>query len=70
MNYLLGPNWANYFDFAVVDARKPKWFAEGTVFREVNTNTGTARIGIHTGPLEQGKIYSGGYFVLFSHCAF
>uniref|UniRef100_A0A0N5AJ27 Cytosolic purine 5'-nucleotidase n=1 Tax=Syphacia muris TaxID=451379 RepID=A0A0N5AJ27_9BILA len=60
MNYLLGPNWIDYFDFAVVDAKKPKWFAEGTVFREVNKVTSTARIGIHTGPLEHGKVYSGG----------
>ncbi|KAI1722653.1 5' nucleotidase family domain-containing protein [Ditylenchus destructor] len=60
MKYLLGPDWTSYFDIAVVDARKPLWFAEGTVFREVNTETGALKIGIHTGPLRKGAVYSGG----------
>lgn len=60
MTYLLGPDWTSYFDIAVVDARKPLFFAEGTVFREVNTETGALKIGIHTGPLRKGAVYSGG----------
>lgn len=60
MTYLLGNEWRKYFDITVVDARKPLWFAEGTVFREVNTITGTHHIGIHTGPLRSGVVYSGG----------
>lgn len=60
MNYLLGIRWTDYFDFTIVEARKPKWFAEGTVFREVNKDTGASKIGVHTGPLKQGQVYSGG----------
>lgn len=60
MSYLIGNDWRTYFDIAVVDARKPLWFAEGTVFREVNTTTGSHHIGIHTGPLYSGMVYSGG----------
>uniref|UniRef100_A0A914DX80 Cytosolic purine 5'-nucleotidase n=1 Tax=Acrobeloides nanus TaxID=290746 RepID=A0A914DX80_9BILA len=60
MTYLIGPDWPTYFDIAIVDARKPLWFAEGTVFREVDANTGALKIGIHTGPLKKGAVYSGG----------
>ncbi|KAI6222999.1 putative cytosolic purine 5-nucleotidase [Aphelenchoides fujianensis] len=60
MTYLLGAEWTSFFDITVVDARKPHWFADGTVFREVNTKTGALKIGIHTGPLRKGVVYSGG----------
>uniref|UniRef100_A0A914S432 Uncharacterized protein n=1 Tax=Parascaris equorum TaxID=6256 RepID=A0A914S432_PAREQ len=60
MEYLIGKDWTSYFNITVVNAHKPKWFAEGTVFREVNTETGALKIGIHTGPLKQGEVYSGG----------
>jgi 5'-nucleotidase len=60
MTYVLGKNWTSYWDVVVVDARKPLWFAEGTVFREVNPQSGSLKIGIHTGPLRRGSIYSGG----------
>lgn len=29
--------WRSYFDLIVVDTRKPLFFAEGTVLRQVNT---------------------------------
>lgn len=29
-------NWRNYFDYVVVDARKPLFFGEGTLLREVD----------------------------------
>jgi len=60
MSFLLGQNWSSYFDITVVDAQKPLWFEEGTVFREVNIKTGALKIGIHTGPLNKGAVYSGG----------
>uniref|UniRef100_A0A915EJV0 Cytosolic purine 5'-nucleotidase n=1 Tax=Ditylenchus dipsaci TaxID=166011 RepID=A0A915EJV0_9BILA len=60
MTYLLGTDWTSFFDITVVDARKPLWFAEGTVFREVNIQTGALKIGIHTGPLRKGIVYAGG----------
>ncbi|VDM42249.1 unnamed protein product [Toxocara canis] len=55
MEYMIGKDWTSYFNITVVNAHKPKWFAEGTVFREVNTESGVLKIGIHTGPLKQGE---------------
>ncbi|KAM6113214.1 LOW QUALITY PROTEIN: cytosolic purine 5'-nucleotidase-like [Phoenicopterus ruber ruber] len=52
--------WRSYFDLIVVDTRKPLFFAEGTVLRQVNTDTGTLRIGTYTGPLQHCAVYSGG----------
>ncbi|KAM6431997.1 cytosolic purine 5'-nucleotidase-like isoform 1-T1 [Liasis olivaceus] len=52
--------WRSYFDLIVVDTRKPLFFAEGTVLRQVNTNTGKLRIGTYTGPLQHCAVYSGG----------
>ncbi|CAI5456067.1 unnamed protein product [Caenorhabditis angaria] len=60
MCYIMGDNWRSYFNIIVVDSCKPRWFAEGTVFREVNTDTGVFKLGIHTGPLREGVVYSGG----------
>ncbi|EYC32967.1 hypothetical protein Y032_0002g536 [Ancylostoma ceylanicum] len=60
MSFVLGDDWRSYFNICVVDAKKPKWFAEGTVFREVDTKTGAVKLGIHTGPLKEGVVYSGG----------
>ncbi|NWH81486.1 5NTC nucleotidase, partial [Piaya cayana] len=52
--------WRSYFDLIVVDTRKPLFFAEGTVLRQVNTETGKLRIGTYTGPLQHCAVYSGG----------
>ncbi|NXA42169.1 5NTC nucleotidase, partial [Eudromia elegans] len=52
--------WRSYFDLIVVDTRKPLFFAEGTVLRQVNTDTGNLRIGTYTGPLQLCAVYSGG----------
>ncbi|XP_002741392.1 cytosolic purine 5'-nucleotidase-like [Saccoglossus kowalevskii] len=52
--------WWSYFDAAIVDARKPLFFGEGTILRQVDTRTGALRIGTHVGPLQEGQIYSGG----------
>ncbi|XP_044273371.1 cytosolic purine 5'-nucleotidase-like isoform X2 [Varanus komodoensis] len=52
--------WRSYFDLIVVDTRKPLFFAEGTVLRQVNTDTGKLRIGTYTGPLQHCAVYSGG----------
>lgn len=59
LNYLIGSDWKNYFDVTIVDAKKPTWFADGTVFREVDTATGILKLGIHCGPLN-GKVFAGG----------
>uniref|UniRef100_A0AAQ5XTC7 5'-nucleotidase, cytosolic II, like 1 n=1 Tax=Amphiprion ocellaris TaxID=80972 RepID=A0AAQ5XTC7_AMPOC len=54
------PSWHSFFDLVVVDTRKPLFFAEGTVLRQVDTNTGKLRIGTYTGDLQHGTVYSGG----------
>ncbi|XP_058050273.1 cytosolic purine 5'-nucleotidase-like isoform X4 [Ahaetulla prasina] len=52
--------WRSYFDLIVVDTRKPLFFAEGTVLRQVNIDTGKLRIGTYTGPHQHCAVYSGG----------
>ncbi|XP_029024818.1 5'-nucleotidase, cytosolic II, like 1 [Betta splendens] len=53
-------SWRSFFDLVVVDTRKPLFFAEGTVLRQVDTDTGKLRIGTYTGGLQHGTVYSGG----------
>ncbi|XP_063788023.1 5'-nucleotidase domain-containing protein 4-like isoform X2 [Pseudophryne corroboree] len=53
-------SWRSYFDLIVVDTRKPLFFAEGTVLRQVNTDNGKLRIGTYTGPHQHCAVYSGG----------
>lgn len=69
MKYLLESNaksgspkksWRSFFDLVVVDTKKPLFFAEGTVLRQVDTDTGKLRIGTYTGDLQNGTVYSGG----------
>lgn len=59
-------NWKTYFDVIVVDARKPLFFDEGTILRQVDTTTGALKIGTHIGPLQQGQVYSGGSCDVFT----
>ncbi|KAI4460208.1 nucleotidase domain-containing [Holotrichia oblita] len=59
-------NWKTYFDTIVVDARKPLFFGEGTILRQVDTATGVLRVGIHTGPLQREQVYSGGSCDVFT----
>ncbi|XP_053822634.1 cytosolic purine 5'-nucleotidase-like isoform X6 [Vidua chalybeata] len=54
--------WRSYFDLIVVDTRKPLFFAEGTVLRQVDTDTGKLRMGTYTGPLQHCAVYSGELF--------
>lgn len=57
-------NWKTYFDWIVVDARKPLFFGEGTTLRQVDTKTGALKMGHHVGPLHEGLVYSGGNYSL------
>nr|CDS29471.1 cytosolic purine 5' nucleotidase [Hymenolepis microstoma] len=74
MKYMLeSPNetgvirpWTSYFDFILTDAKKPLFFDEGTILRVVDENTGRLSIGHHVGPLQTGKIYSGGSCEVFT----
>ncbi|XP_047000015.1 cytosolic purine 5'-nucleotidase isoform X3 [Schistocerca americana] len=59
-------DWKTYFDTIVVDARKPLFFGEGTILRQVDTVTGALKIGSHVGPLQQGQVYSGGNCDVFT----
>ncbi|VDO04599.1 unnamed protein product [Rodentolepis nana] len=58
--------WTSYFDFILTDAKKPLFFDEGTILRAVDENTGRLSIGHHVGPLQTGKIYSGGSCEVFT----
>uniref|UniRef100_A0A3Q2R2B6 5'-nucleotidase, cytosolic II, like 1 n=1 Tax=Fundulus heteroclitus TaxID=8078 RepID=A0A3Q2R2B6_FUNHE len=58
--------WRSFFDLVVVDTKKPLFFADGTVLRQVDTNTGKLRIGTYTGDLQLGTVYSGGSSDLIS----
>uniref|UniRef100_A0A8C3T6D3 5'-nucleotidase domain containing 4 n=1 Tax=Chelydra serpentina TaxID=8475 RepID=A0A8C3T6D3_CHESE len=55
-----GRLWRSYFNLIVVDTRKPLFFTEGTVLRQVNTDTGKLWIGTYTRPLQHCAVYSGG----------
>ncbi|KAK7794365.1 hypothetical protein R5R35_007246 [Gryllus longicercus] len=59
-------DWKTYFDIIVVDARKPLFFGEGTILRQVDTSTGALRVGTHMGPLQSGHVYSGGSCDVFT----
>ncbi|KAM3719017.1 Cytosolic purine 5'-nucleotidase [Dirofilaria immitis] len=60
LSYLIGPDWTSYFDVSIVEAKKPLWFVKGTVFRQIDTVTGTPKIGVHQGLLKKGDVYAGG----------
>lgn len=57
--YLLGKEYKQYFDYIVVDARKPLFFTQSTAFREVLSDGALSftTIGSH---LDKNKIYSYG----------
>lgn len=59
-------DWKTYFDTIVVDARKPLFFGEGTILRQVDTTTGALRVGTHMGPLQVNQVYSGGSCDVFT----
>ncbi|KAM7533337.1 hypothetical protein Aperf_G00000120404 [Anoplocephala perfoliata] len=59
-------HWTTYFDYIVVDARKPVFFQEGTLMRAVDMETGRYKMGQIDGPLERGKIYAGGSCATFT----
>ncbi|XP_058809826.1 cytosolic purine 5'-nucleotidase isoform X2 [Phymastichus coffea] len=59
-------NWKSYFDTIVVDAKKPLFFGEGTILRQVDTETGALKLGSHKGPLHIDEVYSGGSCDVFT----
>ncbi|KAL4232109.1 Cytosolic purine 5'-nucleotidase [Mactra antiquata] len=59
-------DWVSFFDYIVVDARKPLFFGAGTILRQVDRETGALKLGTHTGEIRSGHIYSGGSVEVFS----
>lgn len=59
-------DWKAYFNTIVVDARKPLFFGEGTILRQVDTSTGSLKFGTHLGKHQEGIVYSGGSCDLFT----
>lgn len=59
-------DWKTFFDYIVVDARKPLFFGEGTILRQVDAETGTLSIGTYLGPFQPGQVYSGGSCDIFT----
>ncbi|XP_031622776.1 cytosolic purine 5'-nucleotidase isoform X2 [Contarinia nasturtii] len=58
--------WTTYFDIIVVDAKKPLFFGEGTILRQVDTTTGALKVGTHMGGFKPGQVYSGGSCDVFT----
>eukprot|EP01147_Barroeca_monosierra_P009273 gene9271-1549_t len=53
-------DWVEYFDLIVVSARKPLFFLDGTVLREVDQSTGRLKLGQYSGGSHRGRVFSGG----------
>jgi 5'-nucleotidase len=53
-------DWKSFFDYILVDAQKPLFFAEGTTLRIIDPNTGSMKLGSYAGQLQQNEVYSGG----------
>ena len=41
-------------------AKKPLFFEEGSMLREVDEATKSLKLGVFTGSLQRGRVYSGG----------
>jgi 5'-nucleotidase len=59
-------DWKTYFHTIVVDAKKPLFFGEGTILRQVDTTTGALKVGTYLGTLQEGQVYSGGSCDVFT----
>uniref|UniRef100_A0A6A7G9Q2 Cytosolic purine 5'-nucleotidase-like isoform X3 n=2 Tax=Hirondellea gigas TaxID=1518452 RepID=A0A6A7G9Q2_9CRUS len=59
-------DWKTYFDAIVVDANKPSFFGDGSIMRQVDTDTGALKLGSHTGKFQPGQVYSGGSCDVFT----
>ncbi|CRK93431.1 CLUMA_CG006967, isoform A [Clunio marinus] len=59
-------DWKSYFNIIVVDAKKPLFFGEGTILRQVDTATGALKVGTYLGSLQEGQVYSGGSCDVFT----
>jgi len=66
MSYLLDgvrggyPSWRNYFDIIVVSAAKPEFFTDDHPFVELDADGAPTAKTVSDGPLQRGRVYSGG----------
>eukprot|EP01122_Echinamoeba_exundans_P016717 TRINITY_DN8563_c0_g1_i1.p1 TRINITY_DN8563_c0_g1~~TRINITY_DN8563_c0_g1_i1.p1 ORF type:complete len:532 (+),score=116.19 TRINITY_DN8563_c0_g1_i1:27-1598(+) len=60
-------SWLDYFDYVIVDAAKPYFFAQGNTLREVDVHTGRLKISRVEGG--GAKVYSGGSIAKFEKLA-
>jgi 5'-nucleotidase len=60
-------SWLDYFDYIIVDAAKPYFFAQGNTLREVDVQTGRLKISRVEGG--GAKVYSGGSIAKFEKLA-
>ncbi|KAE9413798.1 hypothetical protein Angca_002863, partial [Angiostrongylus cantonensis] len=67
MSHVMGSRWRELFDVVIVDGNKPKWFLQDIPFKEIDITTGATSIGVHSGPLTKGEVYSGGCASEFKH---
>lgn len=74
MDFILGgenadfPLWRDYFSFVIVGSGKPGFFNGAQPFYEVMPETNLLKI--HTGPLQNGRVYHGGNAVLLQKLIF
>lgn len=71
MSYLLDgylpeeyPCWKDYFDIIITNGAKPKFFQQGTILREVDTD-GRLKWSSKPKEFKRGVVYTGGSFKLF-----
>ncbi|VDM58307.1 unnamed protein product [Angiostrongylus costaricensis] len=67
MSHVMGSRWRELFDVVIVDGNKPKWFLQDIPFKEIDVATGATSIGVHSGALTKGEVYSGGCASEFKH---
>jgi 5'-nucleotidase len=60
-------DWKSFFDYILVDAQKPLFFAEGTTLRIIDPSTGSMKLGSYAGKLQQNEVYSGGNNTFKNH---
>ncbi|CAF4679035.1 unnamed protein product, partial [Rotaria sp. Silwood1] len=53
-------DWKTFFNYILVDAQKPLFFAEGTTLRLIDPQTGSMKLGSYSGQLLENEVYSGG----------
>lgn len=64
MNYLIGSEWKDYFEYICVNSKKPKFYESKAEFREVDPITGNM-LRKPISILEKKKVYANGSLKCF-----